>query len=178
MNPVSPILVNATDLSEWANRLDSKAYLPDLVRRLVHSSLAKLDRIEFRAGEGVSISGFDGIVSTPSGSTYVPDGISVWELGTNIKIKLKADDDYSKRAADSEGLDPASCTFVFVTPRRWGGKNKWSNSRRKEGIWRDVRVYDADDLEQWLYLTPNVYLFYSVVPGALCLMATGTFFRR
>lgn len=161
MSPVSPLLVNATDLSEWANRLDSKAHLPDLVRRIVHSSLAKLDRIEFRAGEGVSISGFDGIVSTPSGSTYVPDGISVWELGTNVKIKSKADDDYTKRVTDSEGLDTACCTFVFVTPRRWGGKNKWSTLRRKEGIWRDVRVYDADDLEQWLYLTPNVHLWIS-----------------
>ena len=37
-----------------------------------------------------------------------------------------------------------------MTPRRWGGKEAWQKERRKEGFWRDVRVLDADDLEQWI----------------------------
>jgi hypothetical protein len=46
--------------------------------------------------------------------------------------------------------------FVLVTPRRWGGKTTWAQQRQAEGVWRDVRVYDADDLEAWLIQAPGI----------------------
>ena len=33
---------------------------------------------------------------------------------------------------------------------RWTGKNDWVAQRRSEKKWKDVRAYDASDLEQWL----------------------------
>jgi hypothetical protein len=39
---------------------------------------------------------------------------------------------------------------VFVTPRRWAGKAAWVEAKKAKGLWKDVRAYDASDLEQWL----------------------------
>ena len=36
------------------------------------------------------------------------------------------------------------------TLRRWPAKAAWIAAARAKGLWRDVRAYDASDLEQWL----------------------------
>ena len=50
-----------------------------------------------------------------------------------------------KRKADRDQI-----TFVFVTPRRWPGKAKWIADMKAKKQWKDVRAYDASDLEQWM----------------------------
>jgi hypothetical protein len=35
----------------------------------------------FRAGEGVQLSGWDGLVSVKTENAFVPDGASGWEMG-------------------------------------------------------------------------------------------------
>lgn len=161
----SAILVNATDLTLWANRRDSQDMLPKLVRRLVHAIPERILRAGFRAGEGVQLGGWDGIVEAEKGNAFVPDGTSVWEMGVNQNVKAKADSDYEKRTAEPLGVTPSQSTFVFVTPRRWSAKHEWENDRRAESKWRDVRVYDADDLEQWLETAPAVHIWISIHLG-------------
>jgi hypothetical protein len=100
--------------------------------------------------------GWDGRVSAIRGDACVPTGVSVWEVGTQGDIKTKADADYTKRARDPMGVSQAEATFVFVTPRLWPGKSKWMATRKGEGVWKDVRVYDADDVAAWLDVTPAV----------------------
>ena len=41
-------------------------------------------------------------------------------------------------------------TFVFVTPRKWDGKHDWAKAKNLRGDWKDVKAFDASDLEQWL----------------------------
>lgn len=158
-------LVDATELAMWASRRDAQAFLPELIRRLIHGTLERVLRAGFRAGEGVQLAGWDGVVAVEIGNAFVPDGTSVWELGTGEDVKTKADDDYGKRTNDPLGLDRAETAFVFVTPRRWSGKEAWINTRMGEGLWRDVRAYDADDLEQWLALAPAVHHWLSLRLG-------------
>jgi hypothetical protein len=147
--------VTAQDLQLWAGRLDAESTLPELLRRLVHAT-ATPDRISFPSGESVQTGGWDGIVHIDAGNEYVPDGWSGWELSKRADIKTKADDDYQKRTDDSEHLAKKTSTFVFVTPRRWNAKEDWANAKKAEREWRDVRAYDADDLEQWLERAPAV----------------------
>jgi hypothetical protein len=120
------------------------------MRRLVLASGMHVDRAAFRAGEGVQLGGWDGLVKADSSHAFIPDGISGWEMGTNAGVRGKADGDYTTRSADPLGLDPSHTTFVFVTPRRWSNKEEWATAKRQEGHWKDVRAYDADDLETWL----------------------------
>ena len=95
--------------------------------------------------------------STP----LVPEGMSVWEMGSGGDPRKKANSDYRSRTDNSLGLDKSTTTFIFVTLRRWDDKVEWAKKKRKEGIWRDVLAFDADDLETALDEAPNVHYWIS-----------------
>src|ERR1035438_9039733 len=157
----SPIrLIDATDLSQWAERLDAKGLFPQLLERLILvSSGNSTKQLLFRSGDSIHQEGWDGICEQYANSSlqWLPTGISGWELATQRNgLRGKADDDYNKRSADPGGLDPRHTAFVFATLRRWSQGAKWAQSKRVGGTWRDVRVLHADDLVQWIELFPSV----------------------
>lgn len=158
-------LVDAKDLEHWAERRDAQAMLPRLLRRLILGTVKHLTHLDFPAGEGVQMGGWDGRAETENGNAFVPHGISAWEMSTRNDIKTKADDDYEKRKADPRGINPKESTYIFVTPRRWGKKDEWQQARQAEGVWREVRVYDAENLELWLESAPAVHIWFSAVIG-------------
>lgn len=152
--------VDAEDLSDWANRTDGAFSLPTLLARLIFATHGSTVQLRFPADEGVRYSGWDGRTSTEIGSGYVPQGEVGWEIGSQrSNIAQKATEDYEKRTEKPAPLNPANSTYVFVTPRHWPKKDEWAKARKDEGIWRDVRVYDADDLVHWIEQTPAVGLW-------------------
>jgi len=157
--------VDATGIVQWAARREAQGDLPKVVRRLVFGTLENVKRCEFRSGEGVQLGGWDGLTDVERGNTFVPDGISGWEMGTSQDIGTKANQDYENRRNDPCGLDPKLATFVFITPRRWKKKAEWVQEKGAEGVWREVRAYDADDLETWLENAPAVSNWFSVLLG-------------
>jgi len=163
--PRHALLADATDLDGWATRRDAQSLLPQLVRRLVFATTDRTGRVAFGAGEAVQHSGWDGITDFEPRTTFVPAGAAGWELGTSANVADKANDDYTKRTADPRELVPAESTFVFVTLRRWPDKAEWVERRRAEKNWRDVRAYDADDLETWLELAPGIHVWLSSLLG-------------
>ncbi len=162
---VPPNWINATDLNSWANRRDAQAVLPQLVRRLIHATTKQLQRTHFPAGDSVQMGGWDGIAYTEQGNSFVLTGLSTWEFGATRDIKGKADSDYKKRCAEPLGIIPAQAAFIFVTLRRWGRKDDWTQEKNQEKIWAKVIAYDADDLEQWLELAPGVHTWFSRILG-------------
>jgi len=161
----SALLVDATELRSWAKRRDAQALLPRMIRRLVHASVDRVIRAGFRAGEGIALPGWDGIVVVEKGNAFVPDGTSAWEMGTTEDVKGKADSEYEKRTGAPGEVDPSQTTLVFVTPRRWSKKKEWEKERSAENKWLAVRAYDADSLEEWLELTPGVHIWFSTSPS-------------
>lgn len=142
--------ITAQNLVEWAGRRDGPAGLPELLSRLILVSCGPV-ALRFPADDSIAHSGWDGTVKSPVATPYVPQGSSAWEFGAQrAGIKGKADEDYEKRSADPLGIDPATSTFVFVTPQRWAKKDEWAAARRAEGVWQDVRVIDGDELVHWL----------------------------
>lgn len=162
--PSDRSLATATDLEMWATRRDAQAAFPQLVRRLVTASARDLSRISVRAGEGIGLPGWDGVVEAASWSAFVPEGMSVWEMGVG-EPQAKAQSDYRKRTDAPGNVKPATTTFVFVSLRRWAGKDDWVQRRKAEGIWQDVRVIDADDIETWLETAPAVHAWLSALLG-------------
>lgn len=158
--PVGPELVDATYLHEWGARRDAQDTLPKLVRRLL-AATPGASGVSVRAGEGVALGGWDGQVELTHGTPWVPAGESRWEFGAGGRPREKAQADYEKRTSDPLGTQPATASFVFVTPRRWAGKERWVSDRRADRVWRDVRVLDADDLEAWLENTPAIHVWLS-----------------
>lgn len=150
-------LVDATELDSWADRRASQDELPQILRWLVSGSVPELGHLHFRAGEGIGTAGWDGLVNTVHGNAWVPGDQSAWETGTDEDVTRKANDDYESRTQNPLGLNQAETTFVFVTPRRWPRRDSWATARRAEGVWKDVRAFDADSLEEWLDATPAVH---------------------
>lgn len=160
-----PHLAGASELERWADTRSAQADLPILVRRLVRAENDQVQRVEMRGGEGVGLTGYDGFVEATRSTPFVPDGLSVWEMGVGGDPEKKAQSDYRTRTKNPNGVDRASTTFVFVTPRRWEKKKDWEQRRRDEKVWRDIRVLDADDIEQALEVSPAIQIWLSELLG-------------
>ena len=76
-------LVERLHLEGWAGWPDAHLTLPELMRRLVIEITEGVADADFASGKGVFLAGFDGRVQgAPSGSMWVPEGSSVWEVST------------------------------------------------------------------------------------------------
>lgn len=148
--------VTSTHIREWAKDRRAQGLLPVLVRRLIQATSVTTD-LSVPGGDAGSLAGFDGVVRTGQGCAWVPEGSSVWEMGCDGNPKGKADGDFEKR--ESQADDEA--VFVFVTPRLWQNKDEWAKSVGERGLWKDVRAFDATDLETWLESAAGVHLWFA-----------------
>ena len=149
-------LVTREHLERWADTPSSKSTLAYLISRLVRATTPTSTKVDIPWGSATYIGGWDGIVNCEAATAYVPKGVSLWEFGTNVDCKGKADGDYDKRKSDPLGFTPGDCAFIFVTPRLWTKKDEWIAAKKAENQWKDVIVYDSTDLEQWLDRAPAV----------------------
>lgn len=159
-----PDLADATRLEVWAGTQDARHVFPRLVRRLLAAS-SGIEELSGRAGEGISLPGWDVRATATQSSPWFPAGALCIEIGVGGSIKTKADSDYDDRTSAPIDVDPAEACFVFVTPRRWSGGAAWAAARRAEGVWRDVRVLDGDDIEAWLEAVPAAHYWISEQMG-------------
>ena len=159
--------VSSADIVAWAETVTARYMFPQLVRKLIRADAASDAKVGFPTSEDAQLPGWDGIVENPNASAYVPAGNSGWELSTEASPQKKAERDYQNRKIDPLSLSPNSTTFVVVSARKWAKKLEWAATRKKEGFWSDVLVYDAIDLEQWLELCPEVAIWFSAQTGRL-----------
>ncbi len=153
--------ITAGDIKSWGenNQRDCVSVLPQLLRRLILATAFSVKEIIFPEGDSVAMSGWDGTLDASSNSSYLPDGISGWEIGTDSSPVSKADGDYKKRVEDPLNLTPHDTTFVFVTTRPWPKRQVWATEKSKLAQWKGVKVLAADDLAQWLDQAPVVGLW-------------------
>lgn len=149
-------LITALDLQRWADTKESEGLMPELIRRLIHSSLNDIMRLSMPSGDSVSLPGFDGVIETSCGNAFVSSGTTVFEIGTNKEVKRKADKDINTRNGEVADEEKEGLTFVFVTPRKWANARKWEKENRETSKWKDVRVLTAVELEDWISQCPSV----------------------
>ena len=130
--------------------IDARHKFAALVRGLVLTTGYELTRVDFPAFDNAERRGWDGVVETSAPTPWIPEGHSGWEFGCGQNAKRKADKDYGARLKSVPMQERRDTTFVFVTPRNWPQKDKWAKDKANLGEWKDVRAYDASDLEQWL----------------------------
>lgn len=151
--------ITATQIDQWADKPEAKGLLPVLVRRLVGAT-STLTELAIRGADSINFHGWDGSLSVAQGNAWVPVGQSRWEIGCATDVAGKARDDFKNRS-DKTGRDvAANWDFIFVSPRRWAGKQEWRQKSEAAKHWRSVRAYDADDLEAWLEAAPSVTLWF------------------
>jgi hypothetical protein len=149
---VPPFLaIKANDIEGWvSHNIPARSRLAVFLRTLVHSTGSGLTKVDFPGNDDAERPGWDGFVEASGGTPWVPAGRSGWEFGTNEDSKAKAEGDFEKSVNALDKKERAETTFVFITPRRWAGKAAWVEAKKAKGLWKDVRAYDASDLEQWL----------------------------
>jgi hypothetical protein len=136
-----------------------------LVRGLISESNDQVVELQMRGGEGSEVPGYDGRVVAGKGTPFVPEGRSVWELGTGEDPEAKASKDYRTRTKNPLGEVQADATFVFVTPRRWADSDKWIARRQKKSKWKAIRVLDVDDIETAFAQAPGTHHTFSEAIG-------------
>lgn len=162
-------LVSEVQLDQWArlHPREAQTLTAELVRNLVSASVPRAVTLRFPIGDGVNQPGPDGVLEAALGlPPFVPDGKSLWEIGTGENARAKATSDYDDLTAAVPAQERLTNTFVFVTPRSatsgWGHtwkeeqQQSWLRERRERGEWLDVRVIDATQLEHWLSYFPAV----------------------
>ena len=159
----NPELATSDDLDSYYLQ-PSEALLPRLVQRLLVSTPG-VSGPSAPVGEGIQQPGFDGRVTAETDTLYVPAGHSVWELGAGADPPRKANSDLAKRTKDPGPVVPAETTFVFASMRRFRKKDDWASAKRAQGVWKDIRVIDADDLYAWALNVPAVHIWLSAEMG-------------
>lgn len=154
------IQIDRTEIAAWGKRQEPKGDFPLLIAKLIFETTPRNTFFEIPSGSAVFLDDWDGIVKCELETNYVPDGISVWELKTEGG-KTQADSDYEKRTNDISIFDKSKATFIFVTSKTWKGKKKWIEDRLQENLWRDVRVYDAVNLSNWLNITEIAFKWFT-----------------
>lgn len=152
--------ITAKRIEVWAGQSVAPAELPRLIRRLVHATTL-LRAAAMPAGESVSLPGWDGRTDGDAGSTWVPAGATFWEWSCEKKVTGKATSDFEKRTSQTAADVRAASTFIFVTARRWPGRDAWAAEHGPRSGWKAVRAYDAATLEEWLEVAPGVALAFA-----------------
>ena len=141
--------MTAKDIEQWAG-LEARSLLAVLLRRLVNSTSPGLSQVDFPGFDNAEKKGWDGRIETSTATPWIPFGKSGWEFGCSQDQKRKADEDYAARVRELPAHERSESNFVFVTPRKWNGKEKWVKEKRALGEWKSVTAHDSNNLEQWL----------------------------
>lgn len=166
------MIVTENRLDEWVrgNSRDAQGAIVELVWRLVAASCPKPKERRFPLGDSIGQHGPDGLLNVDlSFDPFVPEGRSLWEIGTGLRAGDKATSDYRELTAVTPEHVRMESTFVFVTPlsgrRDWEhtweeeAQGAWIEDRLARGQWRDVRVIDGTKLVDWARQFPSVELW-------------------
>src|SRR6185437_13720854 len=133
---VPPFLdIKANEIERWGRTIAARQRFAVFLRTLVNSTGIGLTKVDFPGNDDAERPGWDGAAVASEGTPWVPEGETGWEFGTNNDPKTKADSDYKNRTANVDTAVRDAITFVFVTPQRWPGKEKWVKARQSEGKW-------------------------------------------
>ncbi|MBF0610435.1 MAG: HigA family addiction module antidote protein [Magnetococcales bacterium] len=152
-NNIPPFLqIKANEIESWSKTLSARSRLAVFLRTLVNSTGRNLTKADFPGNEDAQRHGRDGFVEADQGTPWIPAGRSVWEFSIEANPNTKAEKDFDKRTKEfnSRNQECGEITFIFVTLHRWTGKDGWSAQKKAMCQWKDVRAYDASDIEQWL----------------------------
>ncbi|MCY4384289.1 MAG: hypothetical protein OXE44_14185 [Nitrospinae bacterium] len=160
--------ITAKQIADWAATGEARGELPRLIRKLLHAA-GTLTQASMPAGDSVTLPGLDGKIFNDTDNAWVPKGFSVWEVSCRGDVTKKANVDYADGLdEDKKKVSPAErkkSVYVAVTARKWSKKDDWLEEKNQKDEWREVRAYDAEDLEQWLEEFPAVALEFGETLG-------------
>ena len=82
--------ITATQIAAWAEKIDTRAQLAALLRKLVTTTGANLSKVDFPAYDNAQRHGWDGQVETDTATPWIPSGASGWEFGCDQKSQAES----------------------------------------------------------------------------------------
>jgi hypothetical protein len=152
--------VSALDLQQWSATLEAREAFPGLIGDLIRASALEITSFRFPKGDKAQVRGFDGWLEAKGATTFVPDGLSIWEFGVHGSDAAKALADFKKRTSQVDEAVQRTATFVFASPDTWDNSRlklqDWIRDRQAESSWKDVRYLEGSQIEAWLETSPAV----------------------
>ncbi len=147
--------VRSIHLQEWAGTVDARNKLGELIRHLIHAGLPieNIHSIQFLANEANQLSGWDGVLNCSSHGPWIPEGQSVWELGSGKSSRNKVEDDFSKRDRNTslpKGWYKKDTTYVAASLGKFDDRVGLERELSKKASWKAVQVVDAAVFEEWV----------------------------
>ena len=159
------MIIKAIYLDDWADTRDSEGKLPLLISKLIEFSAPELEEIYMPNEDRIIMHGPDGKVINNKKTKYVPEGVSIWEMGTNQDPIKKANKDYENRTKNPpEGINKKETTYIQITPRHcsYEALTKWHEEKNQEKEWKKVLLYDAHKLEKWIKSAPPIEKWFAI----------------
>lgn len=143
-------LIKSSNIEEYVinNKKEAENEFPYIIKQLIKNTVENITGLDIPSGDNTVQIGFDGILKFNGTNKYLGDKPVNIEIGTDSNYLKKADKDIKKREARN------SENFVFITPYRWNSRKKskdsWINEKKKIYNWNDIKIIDAEVLEDWL----------------------------
>ena len=153
-------LVQVHHLEQWGQTVAARDQLGRLLATLVRASLplGSIRSLRFLHGVANQLPGWDGELECAASNDYIPDGMSVWELGTGAGEAGKIREDFAKRLKTDlpEGWTHETTVYIGVTLAKLQNPTALAAELAKSSPWKRVRVLDAVALCHWLDLASSV----------------------
>eukprot|EP00828_Plagiopyla_frontata_P036104 TRINITY_DN4773_c0_g2_i1.p1 TRINITY_DN4773_c0_g2~~TRINITY_DN4773_c0_g2_i1.p1 ORF type:complete len:217 (-),score=16.42 TRINITY_DN4773_c0_g2_i1:132-782(-) len=159
------MIIDAQKINEWGQRYEAKDGLPSLLRMLFISS-NDLCSYEVKTGNQMFCRGWDGVTFSQNGTSHIPQGKSIWEMGTEANFKGKFNSDRTKRLVELKA-EAGDFSFCFATPYLWINYDQLENSINcdsKRG-WNKVKIHCASSLANWIEEQPWVKSYFCKTYG-------------
>ena len=70
-------------IEAWADRYSAQALLPKLIAKLILATNNTVEKLGLPHDNAINLPGFDGFCRCKFSSFQVPEGDSIWEIGTD-----------------------------------------------------------------------------------------------
>src|SRR2546423_1076769 len=112
-------LVQIHHLEQWGRTVDARDRLGRLVATLARSTLplGAIRFIRFLHGTATQLPRWDGLIDAAIGNEFVPEGASVWELGSGADDIAKIRGDFKKRLDTTvpDGWARSDTVYIALT---------------------------------------------------------------
>lgn len=156
-------LIDAQKLKIWFSdkARQAQGIFPELISKLIKESFVSIKDMRFPNNEMIYLDGWDGYLHNEYDTRFVAKGESVWELGATTSNSIeKLRSDYKKRTSQTSKAEREKLTFYLVTPIALQSSQMTKlNKEFSQGGWKEVKIYDAIQLEEWLSNCINTSLW-------------------
>ena len=159
--------ITSTELQALGKTREFQAYLPLLLRRLIINNIGfeHFEILNLPGGDSIWKPGYDGVIKTTVKSILGDPGEYIIECGQSEKIEDKFKSDLKKRTREKEIENQKYKVFVFITTHKFQNKEGIIKKAKENFSWKDIKIFDADDIETWLDFDPATTSWLAYILG-------------